>query len=92
MDLTEAKRLIQQKHICASDRVDIRNAIQRNLANQVPGLVAEVERLRGELADAAKNERNEIILYLEGKLQGMQHPDDRRPVAAVIDGLRNRKS
>ncbi len=50
MDLTEVKRLIGEKDNCANDRIDIRNAIQRNLANQVPGLVAEVERLR-ERAD-----------------------------------------
>ena len=46
MDLTEAKRLLSVRDECANDRIDIRSAIQRNLANQVPGLVAEVERLR----------------------------------------------
>lgn len=55
MDLTEAKRLMGVKDECANDRIDIRNAIQRNLANQVPALVTEVERLeaRAKYAEVA---------------------------------------
>ena len=46
MDLAEAKRLLEEREKSPSARIDIRNAIQRNLANQVPALVTEVELLR----------------------------------------------
>ena len=73
MDLTEAKRLLIEKERSRSARIDIRYGIQDGLAKQVPALVAEVEGLREQVADASENERKEIILDLEIKLQGLAH-------------------
>ena len=58
MDLTEAKRLLTEREHSRGGRIDIRYGIQEGLAKQVPGLVVEVERLRGELADAMKSKED----------------------------------
>ncbi len=54
MDLTEAKRLLTAREHSRSARIDIRNGIQEGLARQVPGLVAEVERLKAKIGELKK--------------------------------------
>ncbi len=91
MNLTEARRLLDEKDRCRDGRIDIRYATQRALAHQVPELVAEVERLEGQVQDAATTEREAIIQDLEATLERLMHQDIRRPVAAIIERIRKRE-
>ncbi len=80
MDLAEAKRLLDEKDHCTTDRIDIRNAIQRNLANQVPALVTEVELLRIQVAELPAEPKPESSRGFgkvpRGFIEALQKRDD----------------
>ena len=91
MDLTEAKRLIDESSRCADDRMDIQFAIMRKIAHEVPGLIAEVERLTGQVQDAPKSDRETVIHQLQTAIHGIQSLDARSALYSVITQLESRK-
>ena len=91
MDLTEAKRLLEERERCNGDRIDIRSAIQRNLADQVSGLVAEVERLVAQIPLAAQNERDTVVHELERDILSIPALEAREALDTVIRRLQRHK-
>ncbi len=91
MDLTEAKRLLEEQERCANDGSTIQNALARNIGNLVPGLVAEVERLTAQAKDAPKSDRQTVIHQLQTAIHGIQSLDARSAVYSVITQLESRK-
>ncbi len=58
LDLSESKKLLHE-----------RNLLHMGLADEVPRLVAEVERLRGKLQDCAQNEREPVMAFGHDQIQ-----------------------
>ncbi len=91
MDLTEAKRLLEERERCNGYRIDIRSAIQRNLADQVSGLVTEVERLAAQIPLAAQNERDTVVYELQRAILGIPALEAREALDTVIRRLQRHR-
>ncbi len=91
MDLTKAKRLIDESSRCGNDNVDIQLAILRNLAHEVPGLLDEVERLAAQIPLAAQNERDTVVHELQRAILGIPALEAREALDTVIRRLQRHK-